>query len=330
VAHTSIATVSKVANGRAGVSADTRARVEAAIADLGYASIGERQVSLLAAQEMSIEIVVDPGDVANPYLSKLLGGAIESATGLGCALVLRSVESAASEPAVAWAQRLARAGRAGVVEVTSAYSEEREKALKKTGLPMVLIDPINVPRTVTQSIGATNWSGAYEATAHLLELGHTRVRYIGGPPGAHCDIARAHGWAAAMSDAGLDVNATDVPRLAYTFEHGLSAATALISGSSPPSAIFAGSDTIAAGVLEAARRLGTAVPAELSVVGFDDTLLASVSAPPLTTVHQPIADIGRAAVATLVRIARGHAAPAKRVELSTHLVIRQSTAPPKP
>ncbi|HMR48435.1 MAG TPA: LacI family DNA-binding transcriptional regulator [Arachnia sp.] len=327
-AGTSIPTVSKVINGRTGVSPETRAAVEAAIADLGYVSLGERQSSIYAAQEMSVELVVDPNDVSNPYLSLFLGGALEAATALSVALVLRDLRSGPATDAVSWARRLAGSGRAGVIEVTSAFSPAREKAVKRAGLAMVLVDPIDLPRLATPSIGATNWAGAYSATQHLIELGHRRIDYIGGQEGAHCDVVRAHGWAAAMSEAGLDADVASVPRHSYTFEHGLAVATRLLAGPDRPTAIFAGSDTIAAGVLEAARRQGLSVPRDLSVVGFDDTLLAQMSTPPLTTVHQPIADIGRASVSTIVRLARGESLRTKRVELSTHLVVRDSTAPP--
>ncbi|SDD53229.1 transcriptional regulator, LacI family [Sanguibacter gelidistatuariae] len=327
LAGVSMATVSKVINGRTGVGPDTRVRVEAAIDELGYVSLGERQSSLHAAHEMSIELMVDPRDVTNPYLATFLGGAMEAAAELRVALVLRSIDWTTERKPVAWAQDLARAGRAGVIEVTNAYSAERERALVRAGIPMVLVDPIDVPRTSTPSIGATNWAGAYAATEHLIGLGHERIRYVGGPAGARCDIVRAHGWAAAMNEHGLDV--ADVPRHSYTFEHGLRAATEMLTGPDRPTAIFAGSDASATGVLEAARRLGLSVPDSLSVVGFDDTLLSQMSAPPLTTVHQPIADIGRAAVSTVIRLARGDMLSTKRVELSTHLVVRDSTAPPQ-
>jgi LacI family transcriptional regulator len=308
-AGVSIATVSKVINGRSGVGDDTRVRVENAIGELGYVSLGERQKASSGTREMTIEVVVDPRDVSNPYLSTLLGGAMETAGRLDVGLVLRS---------------------SGVIEVTSAYSPRRERALRAVGLPMVLIDPIDVPRTSVPSIGATNWGGAYSATQHLIELGHTKIAYIGGPLGAGCDVFRAHGWAAAMSEAGLVVDLATVPREGYTFEHGLRAASELLGSADRPTAIFAGSDISAMGVLEAARLAGLAVPKDLSVVGFDDTLLARTSTPPLTTVHQPIADIGRTAVATVLRMARGDVIVTKRVELSTELVIRHSTASLKP
>ena len=330
LANVSLATASKVVNGRGGVGEETRSRVESAATSLGYVGLAERQWATVRAGETTIEMLIEPTDVSNPYLAAFIGGAIEVASSLGIGLLTRSISSIASEAPTSWAGNLARAGRTGVIEVTSTYSAARERALRNVGLPMVLVDPIDVPRTSTPSIGATNWAGAYEGTRHLLELGHRRIAYIGGPPRAGCDVVRAHGWAAAMSEAGLTVDLAKVPRLAYSFEHGLDSATILLSGRNPPTAIFAGSDISAMGVLEAARRLGISVPDELSVVGFDDTILARTSTPPLTTVHQPIADIGRTAVSTILRLAGGETLATKRVELATHLVSRSSTAPPPP
>jgi LacI family transcriptional regulator len=190
------------------------------------------------------------------------------------------------------------------------------------------VDPIESAAARAPTIASTNWQGAYAATRHLLALGHTRIAYLGGPPGAGCDNLRARGWADAMTEAGLAADAAAVPREGYTFEHGLAAGTRMLSQHRPPTAIFAGSDISATGVLEAARRLGVRVPQELSVVGFDDTVLAAAASPPLTTVHQPIADIGRLAVATVMKLARGDTVPVKHVELGIRLVVRESTAPP--
>lgn len=325
-AGVSIGTASKVVNGRGGVGADTRTRVQEAIGELGYVSIGERQRSTASRGEFSVELVLDSRDIANPYIATFLQGVMDAAGAFDVGITLRNLTGVGRQDPIAWAQKLARSGRSGVIELTSAYAARRASALRSVGLPMVLVDPIDVPRTSIPSIGATNWQGAYTATRHLLELGHERIAYIGGPEGAACDIARAHGWAAAMAEAGLVVDATAVPRDEYTFEHGLAAATELLVSPVRPTAIFAGSDVSATGVLEAARRAALSVPEDLSVVGFDDTHVASISTPPLTTVHQPIADIGRTALSTLLRLARGEALVTKRIELSTELIVRASTA----
>ena len=131
---------------------------------------------------------------------------------------------------------------------------------------------------------------------------------------------------AALHQADIAFDPALVQHGSFTFEHGLDAAMQFLSRRQRPTAIFAGSDLAALGVLEAARRLRISVPEQLSVVGFDNTGVAASSAPPLTTVHQPILQIGEAAVRTLFRLASGDAAP-KRVELATHLVVRESTAP---
>jgi LacI family transcriptional regulator len=328
-ADVSIATVSKVINRRAGVSEETRRRVAESVSRLGYVSPGERQGAVMVSSEATIEVIVNPDDVSNPYLSTFLGGAMRAASRLSAAVFLRDVSSIREQAPLEWAHSVARSGRQGVIEVTSEYSSRRERALRSVGLPMVLVDPIDVPRTSVPSVGATNWAGAYAATKYLIGLGHSRIRYIGGPQGAACDIVRAHGWAAAMSEAGLPADLASIPRSGYTYQHGLKAGTELLTLAEPPTAIFAGSDISATGVLEAARRLGLSVPEELSVIGFDDTMLASTATPPLTTVRQPIAEIGAAAVSTVLRLSRGEIITAKRMELATDLTVRASSAPPK-
>jgi len=328
-AHVSIGTVSKVVNERAGVGEETRIRVRQVIEELGYVTHAERQLSAAQLAEPTFELLVDPFDERNPYMFSFLGGATEASGDLGAALVTRRLDSIARMRPNDWARSLASHHRAGVIEVTTRYSSGRERALRAVGIPMVLVDPIDFPRTATMSIGATNWAGAYEATMHLLDLGHVRIAYIGGPADAACDIARASGWAAAMGSAGHRVDPDTVARHSYSFEHGFTVASELLVRSDRPTAIFAGADITAMGVLEAARRLKLSVPDDLSVVGFDDTVLARSSSPNLTTVHQPIADIGRTAVGALLRLARGESFATKRVELATHLVVRDSTAPPR-
>lgn len=323
-AGVSPATVSKVVNGRAGVGAATRLAVEKAVEAAGYVAIAERQRPYRGVGEPLVEVLVET--LHHPYNGTFLDGAAQATEAAGAGLVVRLLSAVIDEDALAWAQKLARAGRVGVIEVTARYSRARADALRTVGLPLVLVDPLDEPRTSVYNIGATNWAGGVEATRHLLELGHRRIAYVGGPPTIACNIARQHGYMAALHQADVTFDPSLVQHSSFTFEHGLDAAMQFLSRRQRPTAIFAGSDLAALGVLEAARRLRISVPDQLSIVGFDNTGVAASSAPPLTTVHQPILQIGEAAVRTLFRLASGDAAP-KRIELATHLVVRESTAP---
>lgn len=326
-AGVSIATASKVANGREGVGEATRHHVQAIVERLGYVGVGERTRPVRGEREPLIEIIVS--SLRSPYILTVLSGAASAAESAEAAVVVRTVDSVRHQDPMSWAQRLARCERIGVVEVTSEFSVERERALHTVGLPVVLVDSIHVPRTSIFSVGATNWSGGMDATRHLLELGHTEIAYIGGPEGAGCDVARLHGFHAAVQQFGGKVNSRHATHGPFTFDQGLAAGLTVLDRADRPTAIFAGSDMTAMGVLEAARKLHIRVPDDLSVVGFDNTMIAQSSAPRLTTVHQPVQEIGRTAVETVIRLARGETLATQRVELATHLVIRDSTAPPR-
>ncbi|GAA1963820.1 LacI family DNA-binding transcriptional regulator [Microbacterium deminutum] len=326
-AGVSVATASKVINGRGGVGEETRRLIEEIADRLGYVSVGERERPVRGKREPLIELVSDT--FLNPYTLLLLSGAVTAAENAESAIVTRQLSAIARQTPLKWAQRLALGGRIGVIEVTSQFSAERERALRKVGLPVVLVDPIEVPRMSLVSVGATNWAGGLEATQHLIELGHSNIAYIGGPRGAACDVARTHGYQAAMQQASLHIDLTEVIHGPFTFEHGLTAGLQVLSRPTPPTAIFAASDVTAMGVMEAARTLGISIPGQLSIVGFDNTMLAHTSSPRLTTIHQPVEEIGQTAVQTVHTLARGEVLPSKRVELATHLVIRDSTAPLK-
>lgn len=325
-AGVSIATASKVLNGRAGVGDETRKAIEKIAEELGYVSVADRERPVRRTREPLIEVIVDA--MESPYTLALLSGAVEAAEKGSAAVVTRRLGALSDEKPILWAQRLAQTGRIGVIEVTSEYSAAREHALRAVGLPMVLVDPVDVPRTSTVSVGATNWAGGMEATRHLIELGHTAIAYVGGPAGAACDVARSHGYRAAMQQAGLEAGPNSISHGRFSFEHGLKTALTLLAREDRPTAIFAASDSTALGVMEAARRLRISIPDELSVVGFDNTVLAETSVPPLTAIHQPIQGIGETAVQTILRLAAGETTPTKRIELATHLVVRNSTAPP--
>jgi LacI family transcriptional regulator len=197
-------------------------------------------------------------------------------------------------------------------------------------MPVVVIDPLNLPSARVTSVGSTNFAGGLLATQHLLDLGHRRIAYLGGPVAAACNQARMHGYRGAMEAGGAPVPDAYMRTGRFSYEHGIAGGAALLALPDPPTAVFAGSDETALGVIEAARVRGLRVPEDLSVVGFDDTPVARLAAPPLTTVRQPLREMGAVAVRTALRLAAGERVDSHHVELATELVVRQSTAPREP
>jgi LacI family transcriptional regulator len=212
--------------------------------------------------------------------------------------------------------------------VVSEVSAADLAALARAHLPIVVIDPINMPRARVVSVGSTNFTGGYTATQHLLDLGHRRIAYIGGPATAACNVARMHGYRSAMEAAEAPITKSYVRKGTFSYSDGLTEGAALLALSQPPTAIFAANDETALGVLEAARTRGLRIPADLSVVGFDDTEVARLASPPLTTVAQPLRKMGAVALRTALRLAAGERVDSHHVELATDLVVRDSTAPP--
>ncbi len=320
-AGVSLPTVSKVLNGRHDVAPATRTRVAKAIRDLRYIPVPGRA----RPAEQLIEIVFD--DLLNPYAAEIINGAVEAGLRDAATIIPRRQQD--DEPGD-WADRLSAVGRAGLIIVTSVLPTAQINRFHNLGLPMVVIDTVNRPRPEFTSIGSTNFAGGLAATEHLLGLGHRRIAYLGGPQTLGCSLARLHGYRAALDNAGLVVADARTAVGEFSVATGVRVAGGWLAQPDRPSAVFAGSDQIAFGVLEAARRAGLTVPGDLSVVGFDDTYAAASAAPPLTTVHQPLREMGALAVQTLLRLAAGQPLTTHHVELATHLVVRASTAPPPP
>lgn len=328
-AGVSVATVSKVLNGRADVGPETRARVESLLAAHDY--VARRADPPEAVEEQQVVELVFHGPLT-AYTTEILQGVLEGA-GDGRVLVSVSVRPrhqpspGAPRPA-AWARELADRGRRGVIDVVDDARHGDLPALVRAGLPLVVIDPLSPPRKELASVGATNFAGGLSATQHLLELGHRRIAYLGSDLSSAYNQARMHGFRAACEAAGVRVPEEYVRIGSFDFAAGVEGGLALLELAEPPTAVFASTDQVAAGVLEAARRRGVRVPQDLSVVGFDDTAVAEVLSPPLTTVRQPLREMGRVALRTALRLAAREQLESHHVELATELVVRSSTAPP--
>ncbi|GAB3107935.1 LacI family DNA-binding transcriptional regulator [Streptomyces calidiresistens] len=321
-AGVSAPTVSKVINGRPEVAPETRRRVEGLLHKHGY----RRRVGQAEEPAGLVDLVF--AEIESPWAMELIRGA-ETAAHEAEASVVISVLHTHAGPGRDWLERIAARRTDGVVIVASRLSETVRSQLSARALPFVVVDPEGEPAAGVVSVGATNWSGGLAATRHLLELGHRRIGMISGPPDMLCSQARIDGYRAALETAGIAIDPTLVRRGTFLVDSGRTHGTALLTMDEPPTAIFAGSDLQAFGVLDAARRLGLRVPEDLSVVGFDDLPLSHSAWPPLTTVRQPLGDMAAHAVRTVLTMRRGESPDARRVELATELVVRDSTAPPR-
>jgi LacI family transcriptional regulator len=322
IAGVSIPTVSKVLNGRDDVAAATRDRVLEVMRSLNYRSPTPRR----RTDSVMIDVVVE--SVTTAYYAEVMDGILECASENGAEVVL----SAMSLKAVSAAQRVQRmldAGRQGLLLVTSKWGRSDLLTFQERGIPVVLVDPLNPPGADVVSVGATNWAGGKAATEHLLDLGHQRIAHLGGPPRAECSQDRQHGYMAALLGRGFEVRPEYVLHGEFTRSFGIEGLSRLLDLPEPPTAIFAANDTIASGVWEEARRRGLKLPAHLSIVGFDGTSFAEQAMPQLTTVEQPLREIGRSAARALLRQIDGQEPDSTRIELATRLLVRESTAPPR-
>ncbi len=319
-AGVSVATVSKVVNGRGDVAPHTRVRVQELLHQHDYLAPVFRHTE--GVENPTIEVQFKGG--LKSYVADTLEGIIDTAAEVGASVVVSKASGAPH-----WARGLVSAGRRAVIAVTSVYTAAHLDELARVGLPLVVLDPLHLPDSQVNSVGATNFAGGLAATRHLLSLGHRRVAYLGGPAMAVCNQARMHGYRAAMEAEGACIPDTHVHTGEFTFETGRTGAEALLDLEEPPTAVFAGNDEIALGVIESARARGLRVPEDLSVVGFDDTSLAQMVSPPLTTVRQPLREMGAAALRTALRLANGEKVESHHIELATELVVRASTAPPR-
>ncbi|MFG2012239.1 LacI family DNA-binding transcriptional regulator [Micromonospora sp. NPDC048868] len=317
-AGVSVPTVSKVINGRSGVSADTRARVEALISRYGY-----RRSSPVTRSNM-MELVFD--ELQHMWGIEIIRGVERVAREQRVGVVL--TEFGPERSAIHYWIDDTLARRPDCVITVAQLTDEQRDQLRTRGIPFVVLDPTSELPDDVPFVGATNWSGGRSATRHLIRLGHRRIAVIAGPEHVLCSRARLDGHRAAMDAAGLTVDPGLISNTPLTTEAGHEAALALLSREPRPTAVVAGNDLQAVGVYRGARDLGLRIPADLSVVGFDDLPIAALIDPPLTTVRQPIVEMAVAATELALALGRGERTTQIGMELATTLTVRGSTAPP--
>ena len=300
-AGVSVPTVSKVINGRADVSPETRRRVEAAIREQGY-----HRSDRIQRTAPILELIFH--ELESEWALEIVRG-VEHVAGKHHLAVVLSEMHGRRTPGRGWIEGALARRPTGVIAVFSDLSESVRTQLRTRGIPFVVVDPTGEPLHDTPSIGATNWNGGLTATRHLLGLGHRRIAVIGGPEGILCSRARMDGYRAAMDAAGVPIDPELTSHGHFQVEEGVAQGPArCCAGPDRPTAIFAGNDLQALGVYQAAREARLHIPEDLSVVGFDDLPVARWVGPPLTTIRQPLYEMAVAAAELVLAVAARRAA----------------------
>jgi LacI family transcriptional regulator len=262
------------------------------------------------------------------YFSAILAGVAEAAYDHDLRLLLSPTQHDHAREA-SLLERLTRDVTDGALIVLPEESSAELERVMSDAHPIVIVDPLLPLSERVPCVSVGHRAGAEDAMRHLLELGHRRIGAVTGPPGWVATEARREGYRAALAGAGIAHDpqlevASDFERAA-----GASAAAVLLSLPDPPTAIFAFNDAIAVGTMRAAHERGVRVPEDLSVIGFDDIAYAQMVGPMLTTVRQPLSELGRTAVNLLLRLRERPSSDPRQIELSTRLVVRDTTAPPR-
>jgi LacI family transcriptional regulator len=319
-AGVSIATVSRVVNGRYGVAPDTFSRVQAVIADLGYESSLVAR-SLRSRRTNVIGIIV--ADL-EPFSAELLKGAARAIRGSGYELIIYS-GGGHVEDQVGWERRyLSRLNGTltdGTILVTPTVVDV------PNGAPVVAVDP-HAGSSALPTVDSQNLEGAVAATEYLISLGHRRIGFLAGRPDLESARLREMGYRTALQRAGISFDPGLMRLGGYTQESAEASARELLELDRPPTAVFAANDVSAIQTIAVARSLGMKVPDDLSVVGFDNIPESALSDPPLTTIDQSIQEMGFEAARLLVGLIDQPGRDPIHLTLPTELVVRQSCRAP--
>jgi LacI family transcriptional regulator len=328
MAGVSAMTVSRVMNGKGLVRDSTRRKVADAIAALNYTPNQEAR-NLAGAKPIRVGFLYSNPSAA--YLSEFLVGLLSQSGLNNVQLFVEKCE--AGEREEEHTRRLIENGLDGIIlPPPLCDSEAVLDRIGQSGLPAVVV-ACGQPDQRVGAVSINDHQAAYHMTKHLIALGHHRIGFVVGHPNQSASAQRLAGYRAAIQESGADASPELVVQGLFTYRSGLDAAEQLLALSDRPTAIFASNDDMAAAAVAVAHRLGLDVPGDLTVTGFDDTTLATAIWPELTTVRQPIAEMARQAVQSLVRRVRarreGEAAGPEQIELASELVRRQSDAAPR-
>ncbi len=322
-AGVSYATVSRVVNNKEYVKQDTREKVMQAITRLGYVA-NQQARSLAGGKSYVVGLLVR--DLGSSYMGAIVSGVDDELSTAQYNLMLYTTHRRKTNERI-YVNTLIQGMADGLLLILPRNPEAYLDTLNQSRFPYVLIDHQGLGDQVP-AVGSKNWDGAYAATKYLIELGHRRIGFITGALELGAAIDRLAGYKAALIDHQLPIDPALIIEGTFFQPEGYSGARTLLNLEQRPTAIFASNDVMAFGVMEAVRDCGLRIPADISVLGFDDIDQASHVYPPLTTVRQPMQEMGRLAVKMLLERIKDPDRPVERVELPTTLIIRQSCQPP--
>jgi DNA-binding LacI/PurR family transcriptional regulator len=321
-AGVSIATVSKVLNNTGRIGEDTRKKVMKVMNELNY------QPSVVASaltgkSTYTIGLLIP--DLANPFFAEIARH-IEDFSQLNGYSVMMCSTDYDPEKEAKYISLLRQKSVDGIILASRFKNKEVLKDLINHHFPLALID-LNLPEFPLDSVEIDHFQGGYLVTHHLLSLGHRTIGVIAEE--SRSSQERIRGYRQALEEAGLAFEESYVLTTDFTVEGSKNGALKLFALKNRPTAILACNDLLAIGVTQALRELGLSIPAEVSVTGFDNTILASATNPPLTTVDQPKLEMGRQVVELLIKNIEGKAGSKQRIILLPEIVVRQSSSAPK-
>jgi LacI family transcriptional regulator len=323
-AGVSYTTVSRALSGYEFVKPSTREKVLQAAEKLGY--VPNQQARSLAGGRSNLIGVLVPA-LSNSYISEILRGIDEELAKSNYNLILYTTHRHHGKEST-YAAKIMNGAAEGLLLVVPLISTSYLDALRQQDFPYVLIDQSDETEK-SLVVSGTNCKGAYEATRYLIELGHRRIGFISGLAGLNSTAERLKGYKAALRDHGIPLRDELIAEGSFRESGGYAAAQKLLTLTETPTAIFAANDLSAFGAIEAVRQRGWRIPEDMSVIGFDDIPQASNVYPKLTTVHQPLAQMGREAVSLLLERIEDPTQGMCQAILETQLILRDSCCPPR-
>lgn len=323
-AGVSPSTVSRALNDSPLISAATKERIKRLAQELGYER-NELARGLVKGSFGALGLIVP--DIANPFFAEITKGVEEAARkrGFGVLLCTTQGEEAREEEYL----RLLRRKRVdGLIIASVTLDDPHLRELQGSKIPFVLVSRLS-RRVEAPYVVVDDKKGGRLAVEHLVDLGHEKIAFIGGPANVHSSRERMEAYKEVLKERGLPYDPGWVVFASFSQEAGREAARSLLSGGKRPTAIFAANDLIALGVMEAAEELGLRIPEDLSLVGYNNISYAALPRIQLTTVAQPTYEMGRIAVEYLLSVCSGKTKEKLRCVLPPRLVVRKTTAPPK-